>query len=48
MLPRMTKPKTPATSPEARASTTYQLLAELVASGQSTAAFARSRGLPPC
>jgi len=47
MLPRMTKPKTPDTSPEASASTTEQLLAELATSGLSTAAFARSRGMPP-
>jgi len=47
MLPRMTKPKTPDTSPETRASVTDQLLAELATSDLSTAAFARSRGLPP-
>ena len=47
MLPCMTNRKTPDTPPEARAPSTDQLLAELTASGLSTAAFARSRGLPP-
>ena len=47
MLPCMTKSSTPDTPPEGRASSTDELLAELTASGLSTAAFARSRGLPP-
>ena len=47
MLPCMTNPKTPDTPAEARALSTERLLAELTVSGLSTAAFARSRGLPP-
>jgi len=47
MLRRMTNPKTTDTPPEAFAASTDQLLAELSTSGLSTAAFARSRGIPP-
>ena len=47
MLPCMTNPKTTETAPEACASSTAQLLSDLAASGLSTAAFARSRGIPP-
>jgi len=46
MLSRMTKLKTPDTPTEASATTTEQLLTELATSGLSTAAFARSKGLP--
>ena len=47
MLSGMTKLKTPDTPTDAPPPTTEQLLAELAASGMKTAAFARSRGLPP-
>jgi len=47
MLPGMTNPQPCDAQPEAPAPTTDQLLAELSASGLSTAAFARARGLPP-
>jgi len=47
MLSRMTNPKTSDTPADAPAPTTEQLLTELATSGLSTAAFARSRGLPP-
>jgi len=47
MLPCMTNPKTIDTAPEACGSSTDQLLSDLATSGLSTAAFARSRGMPP-
>ena len=46
MLPRMTDPKTELRA-DAQAPRIEQLLKELPKSGLSTAAFARSRGVPP-